>query len=173
MLNRLDTAMVYVEGEALDNIYLASDFHFKHRNILEYDKRPFKDLQEMEEYIIKSINDLPIGSVLFFLWDLHLWNNDAVADTLSRIHCPMYWILGNHDSKASINKLWHYFRTVSKDCWINERIYLSHFPPKELLREGTYHIHGHTHQPWRKNNVIDISYNGKKLIYKLTDLVWH
>lgn len=169
-MNILETSMIYAGRDALENIFLSSDWHFNHKNILAYDNRPFKSLKEMEDYIVNEVNNLPLTAKLFFLWDLHLWNNDDCARILSRIHCPMYRILGNHDSKSSVNKLAHFFITVSRDCWINESLYLNHYPP-QIIEKWKYYIHGHTHHPKRKNNITDISYNGHSpLIYQLTAL---
>lgn len=151
-----------------------------HKNILKYDKeRKFSSLEEHDQYIISEINSLPEDSYLIFLWDLHLTNNDYAEELVSRIKIKnKYWILWNHDSKASVNRLSKYFITVSDDARINESIYLNHFPPVDW-QWNTYYstewkkkiIHWHSHHPKLGWFVNDISYNGNKLIYNLKELL--
>lgn len=39
-------------------IYFIADTHFNHKNIIEYCKRTFKDILEMNEYIIEKWNSV-------------------------------------------------------------------------------------------------------------------
>ena len=39
-------------------IYFIADTHFNYRNIIEYCNRPFKDTNEMNEYIIQKWNSV-------------------------------------------------------------------------------------------------------------------
>ena len=42
----------------MGKIFVTSDTHFNHKNIIEYCKRPFKDTLEMNEYIIEKWNSV-------------------------------------------------------------------------------------------------------------------
>ena len=71
----------FIHTDRLEDIYLFSDAHFFHKNILQYDKprwEKFQSLDEHNEYIINELNKLPSDCRLIFLWDLALGNNDKV-----------------------------------------------------------------------------------------------
>lgn len=174
----------FIYTDRLDEVYLFSDAHLLHKNILQYDKDrwdKFSSISEHNEYIINELNKLPSDCKLIFLWDLALGNNDKVVELVSKINIEhKYWVLGNHDSKSLINKCAHLRKTISDDILVNNYIYLNHYPPVDYLWNIKYkvekwnlYIHGHTHKwDWlRKNNVVDISYNGNKLIYNLQELL--
>ena len=38
--------------------FITSDLHFGHKNILEYDKRPFSSIEEHDESLIENWNSL-------------------------------------------------------------------------------------------------------------------
>ena len=38
-------------------IYYISDMHFRHRNIIRFDERPFADIEQMNDIIIKNWNE--------------------------------------------------------------------------------------------------------------------
>lgn len=174
----------FIHTDRLEDIYLFSDSHFFHKNILQYDKDrwdKFSSLDEHNEYIIWELNKLPSDCKLIFLWDLALGNNDKVVELVSRIKIEnKYWILGNHDSKALINKCAHLWNTISEDIRINNDIYLTHYPPVDYdwkirysIEKWKKYIHWHSHKGNGRiiNNIADISYNGNQLIFNLKELL--
>ena len=42
---------------ANQNVYFTSDFHFYHTNIIRFDNRPFRNVDEMNETIVGNWND--------------------------------------------------------------------------------------------------------------------
>jgi calcineurin-like phosphoesterase family protein len=45
-----------VDIDKYNNVYVTSDWHLSHKNILKYDKnRNFESLDEMNEYIISTV----------------------------------------------------------------------------------------------------------------------
>ena len=178
----IDTNMFHFSDTS--KVYLSSDRHIGHKNILKYDSlrsESFYDLEQHDEYILNEINKLDEDSYLIFLWDLHLTDNDYADEWLSKIKVKnLYWIVWNHDSKASINRLSKYFKVVSNDARINEYIYLNHYPPIDYLGKVNYtiekdkkYIHWHDHNRWWKfwNNIYNIAYNWRELLYKLNNLI--
>lgn len=62
--------------------YYISDLHLFHENIIKFDHRPFKSVQEMHEVILKNWNDrVTNGDFVYLLGDMSLRgkNEDLIA----------------------------------------------------------------------------------------------
>ena len=75
-----------------------SDSHFSHSNILEYCKRPYDNIHEMDEDLIKRGNDV-VGEddTVFHLGDFCFGNKKYYT---SRLNGDIILIKGNHDDKS-------------------------------------------------------------------------
>lgn len=148
-------------------IYFISDFHFNHKNIIQYSNRPFEDLEIMENELINNYNSIVTNEdIVYFLGDFsmgkHFKSNDGRI--LKELNGTKYMILGNHDFNfktindiglpEKINKInaQKYWRDVGfTDVFINpiilENYYiLSHGPILGLNETQIFaNIHGHTH----------------------------
>ena len=77
------------------NVFFISDLHLGHANIIKFDNRPFKDVDEMHTTLIKNWNKVvKDDSVVIYLGDLS-FKNDKLAT----------WFLNQVPGKNS-----HYFR---------------------------------------------------------------
>lgn len=151
-------------------IFLSSDHHFGHSNILQYCRRPFKDVNHMNTGLIDNWNAVVSPEdVVFYLGDFSL--SGDIYPYLSRLNGTKYLILGNHD-KAFKNKYVHKalhagFKSVSRTMqWeiSSLRLNLCHFPYKgsgdhtyierykeyRLKDTGQILLHGHSHLPPEK-----------------------
>jgi calcineurin-like phosphoesterase family protein len=82
-------------------IFIIADTHFRHTNIIEYAKRPFKNVEEMNEEMIKRWNN-KVGDddLVIHLGDFALGNKEEVASIRDRLNGKIILLKGNHDNKS-------------------------------------------------------------------------
>ena len=141
-------------------IYFISDTHFYHNNIIKYCNRPFKDTDEMNNYIINKWNEIVTDNdIVYHLGDVTFADKEKSKNVISKLNGRKYLIRGNHD-KHSVS--------FYKDCGfidvynflILDGYLLVHYPlktdsyMKEDLKNFIYElktlpfnyvIHGHIH----------------------------
>lgn len=161
-------------------IWFISDTHYNHANICKGtskwgDKsqtRDFETLEEMNNSIVKSINDV-VGEedILYFLGDWSFGGIDSIWEFRKQVICKtIIFIPGNHDDHIVNNKIlpnawqspWHPLMddiqlsahslfTMSPEITYlkyKKRLFiLSHYPLEQWkgMDKGTIHLHGHTH----------------------------
>ena len=140
------------------NIFLISDTHFGHSNIIKYENRPFNNAEEMDEIMITNWNSVvKNGDKIFHLGDIIFkGNKENSQKLLNRLNGDIILIKGNHDNHSNS---WY------RDCGINE-VYscpilysefylLSHYPI--YINENTpfVNIHGHIHSSKYVSNGYD------------------
>lgn len=102
--------------------WLTSDLHFWHFNVIKYCDRPFKDVTEMNEMLIKSWNEnVNPGDRVICLGDFSLAAR-AVETIVPRLNGDIELILGNHDFPHPAHKKGR--KPESREKWTN--IYLSY-----------------------------------------------
>jgi calcineurin-like phosphoesterase family protein len=132
-------------------IFLCSDHHFNHANILTFLNddgtflRPgFADVNHMNEHLIARHNSVvkPEDKV-YFLGDVCMSRD---ASILSRLNGKKRLILGNHDDVVK-QRLWEHFQRIYAWRIFKEHdILLTHVPiHRESFRKVNYNVHGHTH----------------------------
>ena len=86
--------------------YFSSDWHLGHSRSIEFAKRPFKDVQEMDETIIaRMTSPLKKGDDFYFIGDL-AWDPKSAEMFFEAFprKARFYWVLGNHDRKDLIER---------------------------------------------------------------------
>lgn len=88
------------------NIYVSSDHHLFHNNIIGYTRTNFKSVNEMNEYIINMHNKVvKENDIVLFLGDFCLRNSE-VGPSCKNMNGHKYLVLGNHDQKG-LEKKYH------------------------------------------------------------------
>lgn len=155
--------------------YYTSDTHFGHKNIIEYSKRPFRDVDHMNEEMIRIWNEIvqPSDTVIH-LGDFAMGPKEKHKGYFDRLNGYKVLIRGNHDG--------HHQRMVDmgwSEVWINRleiidglRVYMAHVPPRahdpygdrfyktEFTPEPPEHdiwLCGHVHEKFlRRGKVINV-----------------
>ena len=132
-------------------VFLISDTHFSHSNVIRYENRPFQDANEMDEYMIQKWNEtVSENDLVFHLGDVVIGGAKRAEDVLKRLKGRKILILGNHDhfTKTKWRKLGFepYERYFYKD-YLLTHIPVSEEPLRVAVEQGFLkgNIHGHTH----------------------------
>lgn len=144
-----------------DNIWFISDTHFGHDRILRYCNRPFVDVNDMNETLIRKWNEtVPADGIVFHLGDFGFGNARDTDSILRRLNGTKYLILGNHDMKNVRQSYMVLFAHISQQMTIRvggQSIILNHNP--FLCYGGSYRdtwqLFGHVHSGPMNNTGLD------------------
>lgn len=133
-------------------IFVCGDTHFSHTNIIRYDGRPFKDVEEHDEELIRRWNEVvPSDGVVIHVGDVFFCKTERALWILHRLNGEIHLTLGNHD-KAIKGKIRERFTSVSdylevKVAGSDRLIVVSHYPFQVWNKShyGSFHLRGHSH----------------------------
>lgn len=140
-------------------IYYISDTHFNDINVFNKCSRPFKDLKEMKETIIKNYNGkVKNNDHVYILGDLAKDDSIEAIDIIQNLNGHKHLLIGNHDLQildyiiAS-----QIFETIDFMILIednNRKVCLCHYPVMDWMEfnRGGYHVYGHIHNKTEKNS---------------------
>ncbi len=142
--------------------WFTSDWHLGHKNVLKFDKRPFKNLTEMNVALIKNINNnVKKNDVLYVLGDVSfkLGQVNAIGFFLDKIICDrIILILGNHDKFKPFDYVDVGFESVHTSLEIDDGYVLVHDPAIAGCLVDIKFICGHVHHLFKKTkNVVNVS----------------
>ncbi len=133
--------------------FYIADTHFFHGNMIKYENRPFKDVEEMNETIVANWNrKVAENDEIYILGDFAFCNGDKVNELLDRLNGKKYLITGNHDSfmkyKEFDRSKFVSIRDIMKVSDNKTKIVLCHYPIAvwESQHHGSLHFYGHIHK---------------------------
>lgn len=131
-------------------IWFSADLHLDHTKVIEYSKRPFKSIEEMNETLIINWNERVVPKdEVWFLGDF-CWS-DRIEYFRKRLNGRIHLILGNHDlRRLSIKEAGQLFESVDFVKYLrynHEKFWLSHYAHRTWPKSnhGCYHLYGHSH----------------------------
>lgn len=144
---------IYTEKDA-EKCFFTSDTHIGHTNIIKYCKRPFKDVKENDEEIVRRWNEkVPEDGIVFHLGDVAFGDPDYVNSILERLHGTIYLVIGNHDWRRVVCQHAWRFEKMTQQINMkigNRHIILNHYPMLAFSgayrgEDATYQLFGHVH----------------------------
>jgi len=129
-------------------VYVYSDPHYYHKNIIKYTDRPFKDVEEMNSELIKRWNNtVSKEDKVFILGDFGFGNQEQMKEIVSRLNGYIVLIMGNHDRHKTA-KWWRecgFFQVSEYPIIYRDFYILSHEPVFMNSHMPYLNIHGHKH----------------------------
>lgn len=141
------------------DIWVISDTHFGHENIIKYCERPFKSIWEMNQSMVDNWNSVvKPEDIIYHLGDVYMptriFSGEDAWSLLKKLQGRKRLVLGNHDNgedKVLLNnfqkiRAWRYFKEYG--------LLLTHVPvhPDTLNEKTPVNVHGHTHNTSKKDN---------------------
>ena len=137
--------------------YFTADLHLGHKAIIDYCNRPFGDVSEMNQTLIRNWNSrVTNDDHVYIVGDLYYGGRDAAGvdeaiATTKKLNGILHLVAGNHDFPYLKNMEYHYlFADVDQIRYLKhegENIFLCHYPMAEWsgYYRGSWHIYGHVH----------------------------
>ena len=135
-------------------IFFISDLHFGHKDVIAFDRRPFKDVEEMEAEMIRKWNDkVSQEDHVFVIGDMFGGVTTAHAgEIVHSLNGKIHLIRGNHDPRGQI------FESLFEDVTACRKIQVRVRGEKQIVimrhrllpfyrghNEGAVMLYGHTH----------------------------
>lgn len=124
------------------SIWIFSDPHFNHKNIINFERTQFKDIQEHNQTIVDNINSvIKPSDTIICLGDLGIgWE-----PYIDAIKCDRkVLVMGNHDKQSTSQYFEHFQYVFNGPFFLNQFMILSH-EPWPGCGEYCINVHGHLH----------------------------
>lgn len=131
------------------DLWLISDPHLGHSNIIKYENRPFKTVEEWDEIFISNWNNkVQKHEKALILGDFSFYGKEKTKKIVKSLNGYISLLLGNHDRRKTY-KWWldtGFFRIYDYPIIIEDIIF-SHEPILDVNFLNSYflNIHGHLH----------------------------
>ena len=129
------------------NVWVWSDQHFGHKNIIKYSNRPFDNLDQMRETMIMRHNEVvEHDDVCIWVGDVAFLPDQQANAILSRLNGYHILIVGNHDmhkkkvKNLDVDEIHLYYCLDIADV----TLLFTHFP-LDNLPHPIVNVHGHVH----------------------------
>ena len=131
----------------MQDVFFIADLHFGHKAILKYERRPFKDIDDMDNALVENWNSVvKDNDLVFLLGDVSLYNSAKTKELCQRLRGNVVLIKGNHDGHtdttyrdSGISRIYDYPIIYDK-FWM-----LSHEPLYTNANMPYANIFGHVH----------------------------
>ena len=145
------------------SIFITSDPHFNHNNIIKFCNRPFGNIDEMNEVLIQNWNNIvKDNDEIYILGDVSLGSSKNTLKILEKLNGIKYLIRGNHEksilSNAECRNHFEWIKDYFELKYDNKYFMLFHYAMRvwNKSHHGSIHLYGHSHDSLDKGG----EYNG-------------
>ena len=137
-------------------IFYIADWHYNHANILSYDNRPFKTVEEMDAALVERWNaTVTSADTVYVLGDMFWGGETKAVPVLDSLNGKKILIKGNHDCckntefRKRFDQISGYLEITDGD----RHVVLCHYPMPCFKNHfhGWYHLYGHVHNSFEAN----------------------
>jgi len=136
-------------GKIREDIWFTSDTNFFNEQMLSLLSRPFRDVYDMNEYIIEKWNiNIRNRDIVYHLGNFGKSNKQDLQEILNKLNGRINLIVGSDDTNDNILSLRNKLASVNYrldfriDDWL---ITLNHYPQRFWYKQhsGSIHLHGY------------------------------
>lgn len=177
-------------------IYVVSDTHFWHTNIIKFCGRPFQDVQHMHKEIRSLWNDcvkkedfvIHLGDCAF----VSKWNKHHAKEYLSSLNGKVLIVPGNHDRRDALKVYEEIGWRIKITSFQVDDVLYSHYPLKAMGKVSNdnvkFNVHGHEHhfvpredhwnaccdlRDWKPQHVSEIKFVDPEPLSAFLNQVWY
>jgi calcineurin-like phosphoesterase family protein len=129
--------------------FITADTHFGHEGILGFCNRPFKNVEKMNEVLIRNWNGrVKPKDTVIFLGDFAYRTAKHIGHYLDQLNGEKIFIRGNHDKNNGL-------RTKIENLVLrngNDIMFCVH-DPRHINKDITINLVGHIHNNWKARKV--------------------
>lgn len=138
--------------------FYISDLHFGHFNVIRYDNRPFKTIEEMDNTLIKNWNKAVSNKdCVWILGDISWYDDNKTSEIFKQLNGTKILIKGNHDNIKRSSELAKCFTSIQDyaEYYLDKKnkVIMSHYPMPFWNGQfrDTVHLYGHVHNSHQWN----------------------
>lgn len=128
--------------------FYISDLHIGHKNAILFDKRPFWNVEDQNQEIIRRWNNAVTDKDEVYILGDFAWDNNMGLEVIRQLHGTKYLIRGNHDRlNAALTAEFAWVKDYAEIKDNGESLVLFHFPIAHWRNAdyGAIHLYGHIH----------------------------
>ena len=148
------------KGTQVGQYFWTADEHYGHKRIIEYCNRPWIDVNDMDEEIIKRHNEVvkKIDTVIH-VGDFTLTKKDVAEKYIKRLNGRHWFLRGSHDYWLKKGTMTRWERKVQ-----GQYIVADHYAMRVWARShyNSWQVHGHSHgglEPSGKQHDVGVDNN--------------
>jgi len=132
--------------------YYISDLHIGHENVIKFDKRPFKDIDEMFDVILSNWNNVVTNKDTVYILGDFIWLKENMwYDIVKQFKGNKVLIKGNHDARQFSQTTRGLFSDIKDYLEVKDsgkRVIMCHYPIlfyRADYNPNMYMLYGHVH----------------------------